>query len=189
MARKVLVTIKKGKIMGKIIGIGILAFLAVVGIWWVQTKNDFVGITNLIHAAQKDNISQMDNMTKKIIQSAKVTDMQAKAVVDVMKGYTEGRGKNNGSLLTAVHEAVPNLDQSTFQNLMNIVNASRDSFTFKQTYLLDLKRRHDDMRTKFPSSLVCGNTPEIEVKIVTSTRAENAFETQKDDDTDLIPKR
>lgn len=177
--------------MNKIIGIGmigILGFFLIMGIWYIQTKNEFVGLTNLITAAQRDNKSQMDNMTKKITQSAKVTDMQAKAVVEVMRGYAQGRGSDGGTLVKAVHEAVPNLDQNTFANLMNIVNASRDAFTQRQTYLLDLKRRHDDMRTKFPSSLVCGSTPEIQVVIVTSSRAETAFETGRDDDTDLIPK-
>lgn len=170
-----------------LVSLGVVGLLAVfVVMWWVSTSNREVGVRNLFVAKQRDNMSAYDATTKKIVNSSRVTTMQAKAVMEVVKAYAEGRGSGGGSLFKSVMEAIPNLDQNTYVVLMNIVNASLDGFSKRQTELLDLKRAHDDLRTKFPSSLICGSRPELEAKIVTSTRVEEAFATGKDDQ-DLIP--
>ena len=51
-----------------------------------------------------------------------------------------------------------------------------------------MKREHDNQSTTFPGSFIVGGRPEIEVTIVTSTRAEENFRTGKDDDTTVFGK-
>ena len=53
--------------------------------------------------------------------------------------------------------------------------------------LIDLKREHDTLINRFPNNLyyrVLGVTP-IDVKVVTSTKTEQTFETGKDDEVEL----
>jgi hypothetical protein len=165
----------------------LVVLMFMVGSFWISTQNRAVGLENLHGAKQKDNTSQFDNMFKKIAQSAKVTDMQKEAFKECIKAYVDGRGAGGGSIFKAVNEAVPNLDQSNFANLINIVNSARDSWTRNQKELLDIEREHNNLRTMFPSSLVCGSRPALKSIIITSSRTEETFRTGQDNDIDLIP--
>ncbi len=157
-------------------------------IYGISINNEEVGLRNLITAKQRDNVSELDNMQKKIGQSAQVPPAQMQALKDVVVGYAQARSGEGGagSFINAVHEAIPNVDQKTYTNLQNIITGSRDAFTHRQKEILDLKRAHDDIRTKFPASLICGSRPEIQVQIVTSTRAMGDFKAGADDNTKLF---
>ena len=94
-------------------------------------------------------------------------------------------------MATLVHEAVPTVDTSTFNNLLNIVTSSRDAWTMRQKELIDLKREHDNIIDLFPSNLICMvlGRQKIDIKIVTSSRTGEAFKTGKDDDVDLFNRK
>lgn len=169
-----------------LIGVFVL-FLIIIGAVWVSTSNNEVRLRNSITAKQRDNASELDNMQKKIGQTAQVTQEQARALKELVVGYAASRTvQDSGKFATLVREAVPTLDQSTYKELMRIITSSRDAFTMRQKELLDLKREHDNVRTTFPGSLIVGGRPEITVVIVTSERAEESFRTGKDDDTTLF---
>ena len=158
-------------------------------LYGISINNDEVGLRNLIAAKQRDNVSELDNMQKKIEQAAQVAPAQMAALKEVIVGYAAARnggGDHGGAFINAVHEAIPNVDQRTFANLQNIITGSRDAWTQRQKEILDLKRAHDDLRTMFPSSLICGSRPEIQVQIVTSSRVQADFVKGVDDSTKLF---
>lgn len=175
-------------IIGVIVAIG-----AFVGIYVVSTLNKETGQANALNAKQRDNQSELDNTIKKISQTGQVTVAQKEALKEIIVGHAEERsaGKQGGSLANWIHEAVPNVDTSTFNNLQNLIAASRDRWTMQQKELLDLNREHDNTITMFPSSLVCSlfGRKKIDVTIVTSTRTEKAFETGVDDDISVFPEK
>lgn len=167
---------------------GILALI--LGGYFVSVMNKETGLRNQITAKQTDNTSEYDNLWKKLSQAAQVTDGQKEALRSIIVGYADARKSGAGSLATMVKEAVPTVDTSTFNNLMNIVTSSRDAWTMRQKELIDLKRVDDNLIDMFPSNLVCMvlGRQKIEIKIVTSTRTGEAFKTGKDDDVDLFHK-
>lgn len=169
------------------LGSGLFGIILFVGILWMNVSNSEIRLRNTITAKQRDNMSELDNMQKKIMQSGEVTQEQARALKELVVGYASSRtSPDSGKFATLVREAVPTLDQSTYKQLMNIITGSRDSFTMRQKELLDLKRSHDDVRTVFPGSLFVGWRPEIQVQIVTSAKAENSFATGQDNDTSIF---
>lgn len=179
---------------GCLIGIAgaILAglFIVIMFFWIVGVYNSEARMRNTIVAKQKDNTSEFDSMWKKIDQVAQVTDMQKEALKDIIVSHAKARTgteENKNLLMKWVQESVPNVDQSTFTKLMNVITSSRDGFAFRQKELLDLSREHNNLLTVFPGSMVLsilGKQP-IDVTIVTSTRTENVFKTGKDDDVNL----
>ena len=181
---------------GSHIALVVIAVIAIIGIglgiYTVSVLNGEVRLKNAIVAKQKDNTSEFDNMWKKISQSAQVTDAQKGALLEIFTGYAESRsaGKEGGSLANWIHEAVPNVDTSTFNNLQNLIASSRDSWTMRQKELVDLNREHDNTIDVFPSSMICSvfGREKIEITIVTSGRTEKTFETGKDDDVDVFKK-
>jgi len=176
------------------IAVGSILILALVLLFWgIGISNQEVTLRTTIEQKQKDNTSEYDNMWKKISQVAQVTDAQKNALKEIFEGYAKartGEGNDSGMIMKWIKESVPNVDTSTFNNLQNIIVSSRDGFTFRQKELLDLKREHDLILRKFPSSLVLsmlGRKP-IDVTIVTSSRTAAAFETGRDDDVTVFKK-
>jgi len=172
-------------LIGGLVFFGVIAVILFV--WCVGLYNKEARLRNQIVAKQKDNT------WKKISQAAQVTDAQKQALMDIIVGNSKARAGNgnSGQLATFVHEAVPNVDTSTFNQLMNIVTSTRDAWTMRQKELLDFKREHDNLMDVFPGSILfslLGKT-KIDVTIVTSGRTEDAFKTGKDDDIDLFPKK
>lgn len=152
----------------------------------VSYKNREVQLRNLIKTKQTDNKSEFDNVWKKISQVAEVTDGQKEALKEIIIGYAQARGSGGGTIAKSIHEAIPNVDTSTFNNLQNIIVSARDGFTRRQKELLDYKREHDNLLDSPISGWFLSGKEHIDVTIVTSSRTEKSFDTGKDDDVDVF---
>lgn len=165
----------------------IFAFIAIIFFYDVSVKTKEVHLRNLITAKQRDNENELSNLTAKVRQSASVTEAQMASLKDIIVGYATARNNTSpGQVVTAVHDSIPNIDTSTFNHLMNIITGSSDAFAQRQTEILDLKREHDDLRTSPISGMFVGNVPEIQVVVVTSTSAKDAFATGVDNRPDNV---
>jgi hypothetical protein len=177
-----------------LIGCGVFVLIFVIGAfitlaWGVSTYNGIQGVQNTIKAKQEDNKSEFDNMWKKIAQVAQVTEKDRSSLMDIFIKHAGARTTDSGgSLAKWVQESVPNISSEGFNNLSNIIVASRDRWTMRQKELLDLKREHDNYRTKFPSNILCGlfGIQEVKVQIITSDKTDKTFETGKDNDTKVF---
>lgn len=170
-----------------IVGVIALGALMVIGTV-ISTSNQEVALRTTIETKQRDNTSELDNTIKKIGQSAQVTTAQKEALKEIIVGNAQARSSKGGSLALFVKEAVPNIDTSVFNNLMNVITSSRDAFTQRQKELLDLSREHNNLMRRFPSGVILSllGRKEIPVQIVTSTRTTEAFSSGKDDDTKVF---
>lgn len=171
--------------------LGSIAVAALVAFFmYLNASNSEIGLRNQIGAVQKDNANVYDNMWKKIAQAAQIPEEKKNAIKDIFIGYADARsGEGGKAFVNAVHEAVPTVDMSVFDNLMNIITSSRDRWASNQTRLIDLQRAHMDVLTKAPSSWFVGGRQPIEIKIITSTRTDATFEAGKDDDITVFPKK
>ena len=178
-----------------VIGVCVLSLLVAfaVGGYFVSTMNGEVRLRNTIKAKVQDNESEFDNMWKKLAQTAQVPEQKKNALMDVFNSHAKARsgGQKGGSLALWIKESVPTADLKVYDNLMNIITASRDRWTMRQKELIDLKREHDNIIDVFPGSLVCGilGRDKIEITIVSSSRSKKAMETGMDDDIDLFKKK
>jgi len=181
----------KGCMVAIAAGVVLLIVVIVCGAFFVSTMNSEVKLRNTITAKQKDNESEFDNMWKKISQVAQVTDAQKNALKEIFVQHAQARNVGGGTLMKWIHESVPNVDTSTFNNLQNIITGSRDAWTMRQKELLDLKREHDNLIDVFPGSMVCSilGRQKINVTIITSSRSQKAMQTGTDDDVDVFKKK
>ena len=85
-----------------------------------------------------------------------------------------GRG---GAVTVMLSKINPKFDSKIYFKVMSVVEAGRKEFLNNQKQLIDIKREHDNLRTKAPSRWFVGNVPEMEIKIVTSGRTAEAFDT------------
>jgi len=178
-----------------VIGLAIfVALIIAIGGWTLGVLNNEAKLEQLVKAKQVDNQNEYDNCWKSISQTAQVSEMQAKALTDIVVKYAGARGSINGGgcMIDArqVHEVVPSLDGQMFTNLMNTISSKRDGFALRQKELLDINREHNTMFHVQPQGIVLSifGRKETEVKIVTSARTERAFDSGKDDDVTVFSK-
>jgi hypothetical protein len=175
--------------------LGILAvifgFILTMGaMFYFGVSNSEITLRNEIKA-QQTNVKVVFDTTWKIIQQqAEVADQYkegfAKIYSDLMTGRYGDPKKERKVLLSFITESNPNFDVKLYEKVSVSIEAQRINFANEQKKLIDLKREHDTLRQVFPSSLVVGSRPEIQLEIVTSTKTDNAFKTGKEDNTKLF---
>ena len=154
----------------------------------VSVYNTHIDLKNQIEAKQKANETIFDNTWKKINQTVQVSDKYKDGLKEVLLAYTSGRSKGDSQLLMDwTKEAVPTFDSSIYKQINNVITSSRDDFTKNQEILIDLSRQHQQFIQKFPNNVFCAilGIKEIEIKVVTSSKTEEAFNTGKEDDIKL----
>jgi len=179
----------KGVLIGCGACLGLLVFTVLgVVVYIVSTSNKEVRLRNEAGAQQKANEAIFDNVWKTIAQQANVKDDYKddfrKVWQDIVQGQASG---SKGSLNVFVNRFNPNFDSDIYKKLMNTIEGQRKEFLNNERKLIDIKREHDNLRQTMPSSLICGGRPEIEIKIVTSGRTQDVFESGKEDDINLRP--
>lgn len=154
----------------------------------IDTDNKEVELASAIKAKVTDQEATFDKMFKVLQQKAGVADEYKKAFGDIYPKLIEGRySQGDGSLMKWIVESNPQFDISLYKNLMESIEIERNSFLTTQRQLIDLKREHDNLRLKWPSKwFINDGVVEIQIKIISSTKAKKAIETGKDDDIELF---
>ncbi|MFA7218919.1 MAG: hypothetical protein WC119_00140 [Synergistaceae bacterium] len=168
----------------------LVAVLVMFGVFAVGLLNSEARLAIAVESKQTDQTSEFDNLTKKISQMAQIPEAKKDALKEIFVEYASARSgdKTSGSLANWIHEAVPNVDMKEFENLQNIIVASRDAWTMRQKELIDLDREHDAMFVEFPTGQILRmfGRKRTEIVVITSSKTEKAFETGKDDDVQLF---
>jgi hypothetical protein len=160
----------------------------------VSIRNEEASLRAQFAAVQSANTVDYDAMWKIIGQTAQVPAQYSKDFRDAYTSILSGNGAaDNGTVrnLFAVAAGMrpPQLDPSIYRKVQDVIESERTKFANAQKQLLDIKREHDRLRTTFPGSMFVGAAAPLEAKLVTSSRTEKAFDSGKDDDTDLFGKR
>jgi hypothetical protein len=139
----------------------------------------------------KDNQSEFDNMWKKITQVVQIPEAKKDAFKEIFVSYAEARTTaGQGRLMSWVQESAPNVNLDAYDNVMNIIVASRDGWTMRQKELVDLAREYNNNLVTQPKGFILGifGFQKIDPQIVTSTRTDEAFKTGKDEEVQLFKK-
>ena len=181
--------------MGKIIGLGVAGIIIVSIVIWAS------GLSNTYNkkfvsgkAFQQNSEVVFDNTWKTIQQQAGVTTEYKEGFREIYVELMDARYKNDAgagqqTLMKWVTEANPEFDASLYKTLMNTIEGSRNAFTMEQKKLIDIDRELKSMKVTFPNSLVLSRKADLEIKLVTSSKTEDAFRTGQDNDVELFPKK
>lgn len=179
--------------MNKGLLVALASFAAVIFVvigMYVSYNNSEVRLRNQAEA-QQENLEVVFDATWKIIQQkAGVSGQYAKDFKEIYPELMEGRYNNDrgGALMSWITEHNPTFDTSLYADLMRSIEAERTKFAREQKTLLDIVREHNNVRETLPGSIFVGSRPEIEVKLVTSAKTDEAFSTGQENDVDLFNK-
>lgn len=182
--------------MKKLIVIGVLAAIAVIGIGIfgaaIGTYNTQAKLKNTYEMKVKANSGEFDNMWKKISQVCQIADSKKEAFKEIFNGYATARTPEGaGKVMYWVKENAPqNVNLDVFDKAQNIIVGSRDGWTMRQTEMVAIAEEFNKNLVTFPKNFFLSffGFTKIDPKVITSSRTEKAFETGKDDDVSLTPK-
>jgi hypothetical protein len=175
--------------LGTILLVGLL-FLGIAGVFmYISYNNKFVALENLYKKQISEDQLIHDEMWKILQSQAGVTENYAESFNKIYKNINDARYKTGGEMMKWIQEANPNFDSKLYDKVMTSIEVYRTKFTDVQTKLLSIHNEMENLLTLFPSSFflsTIGGHVLPELKIVTSTKTEKAFETGKDDDIKLF---
>lgn len=181
----------KGWLIGVLALVFVSVIVAVAGIgtmMYFNVSNKEIDLRSQYVAQEKVNETIYDKVWKIIQQKAQIKSDYAKDFKNIYTDVMNARygNESNGSpLFKWIQEQNPNFSIDLYKDLSQTIEAQRNEFARVQARLIDIKREHQNLRLKFPTSLFVGGRPELELKIVTSSKTEQAFETGKEDDISL----
>jgi len=164
-------------VVGVLVVVGIMLFGSAIG-----SKNSEVKLRNQFNAQVDANKVTYDEVTKVIFGKAKVSSKYAEDFSKSYEKLMDARYGGKNPMMMWIKEHNPKFDASMYKDINKSIESLRAKFTREQKKLIDLKRRHDDMRTIFPNSIwmnIFGIT-ELDLKIVTSSRVKKSFDSGVD---------
>lgn len=175
--------------------IALCAFLLlgtiVTGGYALSIYNDQAGLKNQYEMKLVDNNNQFDNVWKTISQACQIAESKKDAFKDIFTSYAAARTSDGqGKVMSWIKENAPTVDLKVFDNAQNIIVASRQGFTMRQTELISVASVYNGNLATQPRGFLLGvfGFKHIDPKIVTSSRTQAAFDSGKDDDTTLFKK-
>lgn len=149
-----------------------------------------------ISTTWENNKQILGNYTTKVSEMAQVPDMQRDDLAKVMEAAFSGRYGDDGSraAMQWIREAYPGqLDAQLYRNLQSVIESGRDEFKANQTRLLDQKRVYQTNLNYLIKGfwLRLAGYPKIDLakfNVVTSTQAEQSFQTGVDNGVTLRAK-
>jgi hypothetical protein len=182
---------KRIKTMAKVVTIiasAVLLFgivIAMIAIGWNNTEID---LRNNFNAQLEVRTGFYDKMWKILSQQAQITDKYKSDFKEIYIPMIEGRYKSGGGLMKWIQERNPEFDSTMYTKLMVSVEAQREGFFREQKKLVDIKLQHDNLRKKFPSSIIVGGAEELQFEMITSSKTKKVIESGEENDIELFKK-
>lgn len=175
-----------------IIGVVIAALIAIVGGSYVSNYNYGNEAERTIEAEYENLQNVLGQYSLKIKEAAQIPSMQTEDLAALYTGSLDARYGEGGSqaAMQWIREQNPNLDQSTYLQLQQMIEAGRNKFENHQTKFLDTKRQYETNLGYLWKGLwlrVAGY-PKLdldEFEIVISQHAKDTFETGVDEGLEL----
>jgi len=176
---------------GVLIGLGVFVIFAILIVsWGIGVWNDYNVKFQTGKAAQLNSTIVFDKTWKVIRDQAHVTEQYKDGFKEIYVGMMDARYSKDGNsgketLMKWVTESNPTLDASIYKTLMNTIEGSRDEFMVEQKKLIDINRELKAMKIKFWEGFIIGGRPDLDIKLVTSAKTEEAFKSGQDNDDPL----
>ncbi len=178
---------------GKIGMLAILGTIVVVGImiamWAVGVSNTEIELREQSIAQQKNNENIYQKVWTIIKQKAQVSDKYASDFKDIYVNLMDERyagDEGNNPAFKWISEQNPQLSVDLYKDLSDAIGGLRAEFATVQARLIDIKREHEVLRKRFPSSLIVGKRAALDIVIVTSAQTKDTFKLGEENNVDVF---
>ncbi len=180
------------KLIKKLIIGGVIALIVLIGVFWaIGVANEEVEIRNTFKAKLDERTAIYDNKVfKTVAAKAQITLKADSSFQNVVNAVMAARRDADGLFMKWVQESNPAATwssvQELYKELTRTVEAVRTEFVEIEKVLQDVVLQHDNLRKKFPSSLIVGRREALKYKPITSDRTDDVMKTGKDNNTSVF---
>lgn len=175
------------KIAGIAVLIGVILLFVSGLVMYVSTFNTFKRTKNAYEAQVSVDKAIHDEMKKVIFGQAKVSEKYSADFEKIYVKIMDARYKDGaGQMMQWITEQNPTLDPGLYKQLMNTIEEQRAKFTTNQKKMISLHAELKNQLETFPGNFLLFNQVLPELKLITSSDTEKAFETGKDDDKEIF---
>lgn len=160
-------------------------------IYGISTSNTEIKLRNKGMAQYDVCKATFDNMWKILKEQAHLKDEYKNDFLAVYEPLIKGRYSDSTGkvvLMKWIQEHNPQFDISLYKNLSASIESERHGFLNQQKMLIDIDREHKTLRQTFPEKLFIGSRKDLEIKIITSDRTQEIFDSGKENDYELFKK-
>jgi hypothetical protein len=175
---------KTGILVASVTAVSIAALVGIGAVSYISAYNTGNRLEQTIKATYDNNRNILAQYGNKIAEAAQVPAMQRDDLSAVVTAALEGRYGEDGSraVFQWIQEQNPQIDSTVYIQLQRMIEAGRNEFTTAQTKFTDQKRVYETALGSFWQGtwLSVAGYPKInleEYKIVSTARADEAFET------------
>lgn len=175
-----------------VIGVSIIALVLIVVGMYASANNTEVSLRAQFNAQLATNKSSFDKKWKVLAAEAQIPDKYYDQLKQIWMGALEKAAEGGGGNLATSLTLPQNIQvpPDLYTKLMSSVEENYESFHQDQRRLTAIKAEHDAVLARFPSSIFVGGRAPLELKIITSAKTEQAFETGEDNsDPRLFPSK
>ena len=122
-----------------------------------------------------------DRMFKVLQEQAKVSSEYRNAFEKIYPEIIAGRYSHGGEMMKWIQEANPNFDTSIYSQLMNSIDAQRESFTTEQARMLDIINQRAALIESYPSKWFIRNKTAINYSVISSSSTKQVITSGIDD--------
>lgn len=171
----------------------IAVIVAVIGFTYFQMNvsynNKYTMLEMKAKASQDVSKLTFDKTWKIISGQAQVAEKERESFRETFLDIMNARTKNDSNLVFKwSQEAQIPISADLYKKIQNSIESQRESFLESQKELIDIQREANTLKHTFPASMFLSGRKDIEVKIVTSSKTEKAFEEGKEDDVNVFGK-
>jgi hypothetical protein len=171
--------------------VGLIASILIAAVYALSIYNDQASLQNHYDMKLKDNQSEFDNMWKKISQACQIADNKKESFKEIYAAWaTSSTPQDGGKMMLWLKQVSPDVKGlDVYDNVMNIMTGSRDSFTMRQKELVSIAEIANGNLVTMPRGffLKLFGFKHINPLVITSTRTQKVFDSGLDDDVSLTP--
>lgn len=165
-----------------VVSVSVLSLVLIFTGMYASANNSEVTLRAQFNAQVATNKSSFDRKWKVLAAEAQIPDRYYDQLKQIWMGALEKAAEGGGGNLATSLTLPQNIQVSPelYTKLMSSIEENYESFHQDQRRLTAIKAEHDSVLGRFPSSLFVGGRPALELKLVTSAKTEQAFETGED---------
>lgn len=182
---------------------GIVASVVIIvcAISYIGAHNKGNAFEQQIDAKYEDLEQVYSNLGQKIVDATDIASMQKNDVIAILEATMSARyGQDGAQNMLMIQEAMPNLNNTAYTKIMQIMEAGRNDFQFAQSQLNDQKRAYRTALGSFVGGtfLDMAGYPKINIGYPTGTQddyptissnsAKQVFQTGVEDDCGMVAK-
>jgi len=159
----------------------------------IGTVNREVTLRTGFEASEKNVTISFDKMWKTLANQAEINEKYKDDFKDVAPELVEARYKGGtGKLMAWIQEHNPEFTPAMYTKLMDSVAQERTVFNREQQKMIDYHREHTQFVRKPVQKMILGmfgDSSELTISLITSSKTEDVVATGKDDDVNLFDKK